>query len=175
MYVHQAAPSPATSAVANKKKPLRPAAFKPPKEKMRFALSIKRLMAPVIGAHGHLSTLSAQNSRYRTVGEERMLKKKSSVPRYCRLQRQRGITCTARARCVHCVTCWCKLWGKGHSLGPLKIVHHGGLWMAVVISWWALDGCCYFLVGSGWLLLLLGGLWMAVVTCVGGGDARRKP
>ena len=27
-------------------------------------------------------------------------------------------------------------------------------------SGWALDGCCYFLVGSGWLLLFPGGLWM---------------
>ena len=39
----------------------------------------------------------------------------------------------------------------------------GGLWMVVVISWWALDGCCYSLVGSGWLLLLPGGLWTLTV------------
>ena len=34
--------------------------------------------------------------------------------------------------------------------------------MVAVISWWALDGCCYFLVGSGWLLLFRG-LWMVAV------------
>ena len=32
--------------------------------------------------------------------------------------------------------------------------------MVAVISWWALDGFCYFLVGSGWLLLFPGGLRM---------------
>ena len=26
-------------------------------------------------------------------------------------------------------------------------------WTFIVDSGWALDGCCYFLVGSGWLLL----------------------
>ena len=35
--------------------------------------------------------------------------------------------------------------------------------MVTDISWWALDGCCYFLVGSGWLLLFPGGLWMVAV------------
>ena len=38
-----------------------------------------------------------------------------------------------------------------------------GLWMVAVISWGALDGCCYFLVGSGWLLLFPSGLWMVAV------------
>ena len=38
-----------------------------------------------------------------------------------------------------------------------------GLWMAAVISWWPLDGCCYFLMASGWLLLFPDGLWMAAV------------
>ena len=33
----------------------------------------------------------------------------------------------------------------------------GGLWMVAVSSWWALDGSCYFLMGSGWLLILPGG------------------
>ena len=28
------------------------------------------------------------------------------------------------------------------------------------ISWWALGGSCYCLVGSGWFLLFPGGLWM---------------
>ena len=36
-------------------------------------------------------------------------------------------------------------------------------WMAAVISWWALDGCCYFLMASGWLLLFPDGLWMVTV------------
>ena len=39
-------------------------------------------------------------------------------------------------------------------------------WMvAVIVSWWGLDGCCYyFLVGSGWLMLLFpGGVWMVNV------------
>ena len=31
------------------------------------------------------------------------------------------------------------------------------------VSWWALHGCCYFLVGSGWFLLFPGGLWMVAV------------
>ena len=35
--------------------------------------------------------------------------------------------------------------------------------MFIVDSGWALDGCCYFLVGSGWLLLFPGGLWMVAV------------
>ena len=35
--------------------------------------------------------------------------------------------------------------------------------MATIVSFWALDGCCYFLMGSGWLLLFLDGLWMAIV------------
>ena len=26
----------------------------------------------------------------------------------------------------------------------------GGLWMVAVVSWWALDGSLYFLVGFGW-------------------------
>ena len=33
-------------------------------------------------------------------------------------------------------------------------------WWMAAISLWALDGCCSFLVGSGWLLLFPGGLWM---------------
>jgi hypothetical protein len=33
----------------------------------------------------------------------------------------------------------------------------------VVISWWPLDGCCSFLVASGWLLFFPGGLWMVAV------------
>ena len=32
--------------------------------------------------------------------------------------------------------------------------------MVPVISWWALDGSCYFLVGSGWFLVFAGWLWM---------------
>ena len=36
-------------------------------------------------------------------------------------------------------------------------------WMFIVDSGWALDDCCYFLVGSGWLLLFPGGLWMVAV------------
>ena len=30
-------------------------------------------------------------------------------------------------------------------------------------GWCTLDGCRYFLVGSGWLLLFLDGLWMVAV------------
>ena len=30
-------------------------------------------------------------------------------------------------------------------------------------GWWTLDGCRYFLVGSGWLLFFLDGLWMAAL------------
>ena len=37
--------------------------------------------------------------------------------------------------------------------------------MAVVIHKWALDGCCYFLMGSRWLSLFVGGLEMVVVFC----------
>ena len=37
------------------------------------------------------------------------------------------------------------------------------LWMIAVISWWALDGHCYFLTGSGWMLFFPGGLWMVTV------------
>ena len=33
------------------------------------------------------------------------------------------------------------------------------------ISYWALHGSYYFLVGSGCSLLLAGGLWMLAVTC----------
>ena len=35
--------------------------------------------------------------------------------------------------------------------------------MVAVISWCTLDGCCYFRVYSGWLLLFPGGLWMVAV------------
>ena len=35
--------------------------------------------------------------------------------------------------------------------------------MVAGISWRALDGCCYFPEGSGWLLLFPGGLWMVVI------------
>ena len=31
-------------------------------------------------------------------------------------------------------------------------------------SSYTLDGCCYFLIGFGWLLFLLDGLWMVSVT-----------
>ena len=34
-------------------------------------------------------------------------------------------------------------------------------WMVAVISWRALDGCSYFLEGSGWLLLIPDGLPIA--------------
>ena len=58
--------------------------------------------------------------------------------------------------------------------------------MVPVISWWTLDGSCYFLVGSGWFLLFPGGLWMVPViswwaldgSCyflVGSDDLKRKP
>ena len=33
-------------------------------------------------------------------------------------------------------------------------------WWMAAISWWPLDGCCYFLVASGWLLIFPDGLWM---------------
>ena len=36
-------------------------------------------------------------------------------------------------------------------------------WWMAAISLWALDGCCYLLVASGWLLLFPGGLWMVAV------------
>jgi hypothetical protein len=36
-------------------------------------------------------------------------------------------------------------------------------WMFIVDSGWALDGCCYFLVGSGWPLIFPGRLWMVAV------------
>ena len=35
--------------------------------------------------------------------------------------------------------------------------------MAAVISWWPLDGCYYFLVASGWLLLFPSELWIVAV------------
>ena len=35
--------------------------------------------------------------------------------------------------------------------------------MVIIISSEALDGCCSFLVGSGWSLLFSGGLWMDAV------------
>ena len=37
------------------------------------------------------------------------------------------------------------------------------LWVVAVISWWALQGCCHFLVSSGGLLLFPGGLWRVAV------------
>ena len=45
----------------------------------------------------------------------------------------------------------------------------GGLWMVPLISWWALNGCSYTLVGFGWLsldylLYFLVRLWMAVIS-----------
>ena len=43
--------------------------------------------------------------------------------------------------------------------------------MVTDISWWALDGCCYFLVGSGWLLLCLSAcmiLWSSLCTVMHG-------
>ena len=36
----------------------------------------------------------------------------------------RGITCTARAPCAHRVTCWNRLWGKGHALDPWLLDAH---------------------------------------------------
>ena len=42
-----------------------------------------------------------------------------------------------------------------------------------VISWWALDGRCYFLVGSGWSLLFPSGLWMVAV--IGCGEVLPSP
>ena len=42
-------------------------------------------------------------------------------------------------------------------------LEQSGVWMVTVISWWTLDGYCYFLVDSGWLLLIPGGLWMVTV------------
>ena len=39
----------------------------------------------------------------------------------------------------------------------------GALWMAAVISWCTLNGCCYFLVHFGWLRLFLGVLYMVGV------------
>ena len=48
-----------------------------------------------------------------------------------------------------------------------------GLRTIPVISWWCLDGCCCFFVGSGWLPLFPGGLWMvAVVSSVPKNTAR---
>ena len=41
--------------------------------------------------------------------------------------------------------------------------------MAAAISWWALDGCCSFLVGFAWLLLFPGGLWMGWLLLFPGG------
>ena len=35
--------------------------------------------------------------------------------------------------------------------------------MVAVLFWWPLDGCCSFLVASGWLLFFPGGLWMVAV------------
>ena len=32
----------------------------------------------------------------------------------------------------------------------------GGIWLAIVNSWWHLDGCCPFLVASRWLPLIPG-------------------
>ena len=46
---------------------------------------------------------------------------------------------------------------RGKILPPL------GFLRLVVLSWWALDGSCYFLVGSGWFLVFPGGLWMVPV------------
>ena len=36
----------------------------------------------------------------------------------------------------------------------------GGLWMVADIFCWPVDGCRFFLVASGWLLLFPGGLWI---------------
>ena len=36
---------------------------------------------------------------------------------------------------------------------------HDKQWTVTVISWWTLDGCCSFLVDSGWLLLFLVIFW----------------
>ena len=37
---------------------------------------------------------------------------------------------------------------QGHRAG---LIFPSGLWMVAVLSWWPLDGCCSFLVASGWL------------------------
>ena len=52
--------------------------------------------------------------------------------------------------------CYCSLNLKGNfGMRPLAAA---SLRMFIVDSGWALDGCCYFLVGSGWLLFFCGGL-----------------
>ena len=52
---------------------------------------------------------------------------------------------------------------KGFSTGNFLAYVAGGLWMVAVDSWCSLDGCCYFLVVSPWLLLLPGALSMVAV------------
>ena len=43
--------------------------------------------------------------------------------------------------------------------------------MVADISWWPTDGCCYFLVAFGWLLIFRAGLWMAAVISSAVGNA----
>ena len=54
---------------------------------------------------------------------------------------QKGITSTAHA--------------------PLLI--RSGFWTVATNSWWLLNGFCFFLLSSRWLLLFLSGLWMVDV------------
>ena len=64
------------------------------------------------------------------------------------------------------VISWWALDGSCHFLvGSGWLLFPVGLWMVPVISWWALHGFCYFLVGSGWLLLFPSGLWMVAISC----------
>ena len=37
--------------------------------------------------------------------------------------------------------------------------------MLLVNSWWLPNGCCYFQDASGLLLIILGGLWIVIVSC----------
>ena len=62
-----------------------------------------------------------------------------------------------------------KIWYEAPCCG-FRVDVLGGFWVVTFMSWWALDGCymasagcCYFLVGPGWLLLFLDGSWMVTV------------
>ena len=49
------------------------------------------------------------------------------------------------------------------STGAVGLSFPGALWMVANISWFTLDGCCYFLMHSGWLLLFPRALSMVAV------------
>ena len=70
-------------------------------------------------------------------------------------------------RFVHTIACFL-LFGIYFIAKPCLWLHdnssctlHGSCYF--LMGFWILDGCCLFLMGSGWLLFIPDGLWMVAV------------